>query len=384
MKKLAILLFLTAVFLMLPGCWSKKELTELGFVMGIAFDQGKDGKIDMLTQVYRPTSVQSTASALTRISSINIKTTDDSVMEAVRDITIHLGRKAQFSHMRIIVVGEKLARSVNIGQLLDLFYRDHEPRSSVSLAIAKGKAGKMLEKKPVIEQTTAQQLLRAEETAYSSSAKTLDTSLLKLVMQMKSAHPDSVVSYVYEDKKSNKMYSSAGLALLKNGKMKTLLPSGKVEGLLMLRNEYKSGVIEIPCADKKKEVENTEILAIHTRTKPVIKGDKISVSVKLQGDVAIGELKCSKLLTEKDEDEFIHRIEEKMKVQMKSTIRFLQANQMEVIGIGNSIYKMNPKKWEKIKQTWDAQFAEVPFDIQVKLRLVTNGTITGKPAVEAN
>ncbi len=147
MKKLAILLFLTAIFIMLPGCWSKKELTELGFVMGIAFDQGKDGKIEMLTQVYRPTSVQSTASALTRVSSINIKTSDDSVMEAVRDITIHLGRKAQFSHMRIIVVGEKLARSVNIGKLLDLFYRDHEPRSSVSLAIAKGKASKMLEKR---------------------------------------------------------------------------------------------------------------------------------------------------------------------------------------------------------------------------------------------
>lgn len=384
MKKLAILLFLTAIFIMLPGCWSKKELTELGFVMGVAFDQGKDGKIDMLTQVYRPTSVQGAASALTRVSSINVKTSDDSVMEAVRDITIHLGRKAQFSHMRIIVVGEKLARSVNVGKFLDLFYRDHEPRSSVSLAIAKGKASKMLEKRPVIEQTTAQQLLRAEETAYSSSAKTLDTSLLNLVMHMKSAHPDTVVSYVYEDELSGKMYSSAGLALLKDGKMKTVLPSGKVEGLLMLRNEYKSGVIEIPCAAKKREVENTEILSIQTRTKPVIKGDKVSVSVKLQGDVSIGELKCSKLDTEKDEAEFIHRIEEKMKEHMKSTIRFLQANKIEVIGIGNDIYKMNPKKWGEIKKTWDAQFAEVSFDIKVKLRLITNGTITGKPAVEAN
>ncbi len=131
-------------------------------------------------------------------------------------------------------------------------------------------------------------------------------------------------------------------------------------------------------------MENTEILAIHTRTKPVIKGDKVSVSVKLQGDVSIGELKCSKLDTEKDEAEFIHRIEEKMKEQMKSTIRFLQANKIEVIGIGNDIYKTDPKKWGEIKKTWDAQFAEVSFDIKVKLRLVTNGTITGKPAVEAN
>lgn len=381
MKKWTLLLFMMIMVMLLPGCWSQKELTELGFVMGIAFDQGKDGKIEMLTQIYRPISVQSTISATTKVSTINIKTTDDSVMEAIRDITIHLGRKAQFSHMRVIIVGEKLARSINIAKLLDLFYRDHEPRSSVSLAISKGKAARLFEKQPLIEQTTAQQILRADEIAYASSAKTMDTTLLSLIMDSKSAHTDAVVAYVSEDKVSKKMLTSAGLALIKNGKMKVVLPSGKVEGLLMLRDEYKSGTIEIPCKGKKFETESTEILSIRTKVKPAFRGDKVSVSVKLQGDVAVGELKCSKLETPEEEAAFVKRVEEKMTAQMRDTVRFLQTNKIEVIGIGNEIYKDDPMKWEKMKKNWDKQFADISFDIKAQLRIVTNGTTIGKPVI---
>lgn len=379
-KKGMLLLILTAVFLILPGCWSKYELTERGFVMGVALDQGKNGDIEMLTQIYRPTSAQSVSSATTGPSSIHIKTTDQSVMEAIRDIPIHLGRKAQWSHLRVIIVGEKLARKVNVGNLLDLFYRDHEPRSSVSLMIAKGSASKLLMKQPLIEQTSAQQFLRASESAYNTASKTMDISLLHLLLQLKSANSDAVVSYVYEEKQSNDMFAAAGLALLKDGKMKVILPSKRVEGLLVLRNAYKSGVIEISCPGRKGENETSEILAMQVRVKPVFKGDKLTIRSKIEGDIAIGELSCSTISSLKDEEAFIKRVEEKLKEQVRLTIKFLQANQIDVIDVGNHVYRTNPRKWERMKGDWGKQFAEASFDVQAKLRLVTNGTISSKPA----
>lgn len=381
MKKLTIILFLTAIFLILPGCWSKNELTQRGFVMGVALDQGKNGKIDLLTQIYRPIAGEGATGASGEATSINIKTSNDSVIEAVRDIPIHLGRKAQWSHMRVIIIGEKLARTVSIGKVLDFFYRDHEPRLSVTLMVSKGSASSMLEKKPFIEQTTAQQLLSTEESSYSKAAKTLDTSLLDLVMQMKSAHNDAVVSYVYEDKQKKDVFSSAGLALFKDGKMKGILPSSKVEGLVMLRNEYKSGIIEVPCAGMKNVTEAIEILSLQTRMKPKLAGDKISVSIKIKGDASIGELKCTTIDKAEDEAAFIRKIEEKMKNQILATIRYLQKNKMEVIGVGNDIYRVNPKKWRELKKTWDNQFAEISFDVQVELRLITNGVTSGKPTL---
>lgn len=377
MKKFALLLFLTAIIWILPGCWSKNELTERGFVMGVAIDQGKDGKIEMLTQIYRPTSAEGAKGAATGPTTINISTNDESINEAIRDIPIHLGRKAQWSHMRVIIVGEKLARSVNIAKLLDLFYRDHEPRTTVSLMIAKGSASKMFEKKSLIEQTTAQQLLRAEESAYNNAAKTLNTSLLDLVKQLKSAHSDAVVSYIYEDKQTE-MFTAAGLALFKDGKMTGILPPGKLKGLIMLRNKFKSGIFEIPCEGRKNELETVEILSMHTRVKPKLSGDEIIVSVTVQGEASTGELKCSTIDKQADEAAFVHKMEEEMKSQIRSTIRFLQMNKTDVIGVGNYIYRRDPKKWNGLKETWDKKFAEIPFDIDVELKLITNGTTTGK------
>lgn len=347
--------------------------------MGVALDQRKDGKIEMLTQIYRPASAEvGTEATATGPSSVNINTVDDTVMEAIRDIPIHLGRKAQWSHMRVIIIGEKLAKSEKIGNLLDLFYRDHEPRSSVSIMIAKGPARKLFEKKPLIEQTTAQQFLRTEESSYQNAAKTLDTSLLSLIRELKSAHPDAVISYVYEDPQTKDMFSAAGLALFKDGVMKEVMPASKVEGLIILRNEYSSGVVEIPCPGMKGMKETTEVLSMDVKIKPLVKGDKISASVKLRGELAIGELRCTKIDKLEDEQVFVSKVEKALAKQVNDCIQFLQKNRIDVIGIGNRIYRKSPGTWEKLKDNWDVRFAEMPFDIEVELKLITGGTVINK------
>lgn len=378
-----ILIFLSAILLMLPGCWNKEELDESGFVMALAIDQGKGGELELTTQMYRPTAGEKGGGGGSpgQTANLLIKTKDDSIFEAVRDIPIHLGRKAKFSHMRIIVIGEKLARATDVGRLIDLFYRDHEPRHTISIMIAKGRADKILENTPAIEQTIGQQLLLTKVVAYKNAAKSMDTTLLKLALMMNSPHGDTAITYVYEDKKEKNVLNAAGLALLKKGKMKSILPSKKVEGLIMLRNEFKSGVVEVPCPGKKLETESVEVLNLGTKMKPKLVGDKVKVQVKTKVDAAIGEMRCTEIKTRKDEAEFTHKVEEQIKKQMLETISILQKNKMDVIEIGNKIASSNPKKWEKMKDTWDKQFAELPFDIQVKVKILTTGTVIGKPAV---
>lgn len=379
-----ILIFLSAALLILPGCWNNRELDESGFVMAIAVDQGKGRELDLTTQMYRPVSGQQGGGGGGGSPSANllVKTSDDSLFEAARDIPIHLGRRANWGHMRVIIIGEKLARSTDVGRLIDLFYRDHEPRHTISIMIAKGRADKILEQQPAIEQTIGQQLLLTKQVTYKSSAKSMDTTLLKLALMMNSPHGDTAITYVYEDKREKNVLNSAGLALLKKGKMKSILPSKKVEGLIMLRNEFQSGITEIPCPGKKLETESLEVLSLNTKLKPKLAGDKVkNVQVRTQVEGAIGELRCTDIKTRKDEAEFTHKVEEQIKKQMLDTIRILQKNKMDVIEIGNKIASSNPKKWEKMKDTWDKQFAAIPFDIQVKVKLITTGTVIGKPAV---
>ncbi|SFD79540.1 spore germination protein KC [Paenibacillus catalpae] len=382
MNKAAKLLIVLVILALLSGCWSQFELPDRGFVMGVALDEGKNGKIEMTTQVYRPQPAHGghdLPSSGNGTAGLNITTTDTTVMEAVRDIPIHLGRKAQWSHMRVIVIGEQLARSVNMGELLDFFYRDHEPRVTVSLMIAKGRAGEMLNKQPIIEQTMGQQLLSAKKFAASASAKTIDTTLLKWVLQSLSAHNDSYISYVYENKDNKDVFSAAGLALFKGGKLAIIMSPKKTEGLVMLRNEYDDGVIQLPCDSPSKEMETLEIINLQTKIKTHIKGDQITVHVKAQGDGAIGELKCTSIKNKEEEAVFIHKVEEAIKTKIRNTVHYLQKNKIDVIGIGNLIYRKHPKQWKNLSNGWDDTFAEIPFNVEVKLRLVTGGTVISKP-----
>lgn len=372
-------MLLAAMTIVLTSCWSKFELTERAFVMGVALDLADNGKLEMLTQVYRPSSTEIGKSTSTIVgSSVNIKTSDDTIMEAIRDIPIHLGRKAQWSHMRVIIIGEKLARSRNLIQTLDLFYRDHEPRNSVSLMISKGRAARLFEKAPLIEQTSSQQFLRTSESSYKNSAKTHDTTLLDLVRRMKSAHKDFAVAYVYEDSKTTQFFSAAGLALLENGVMKDVLPASKVEGFLMLSNEYRSGSVEIPCPGSSAEMETAEVLSLHSRLKPTIRGDDIHLSIRIQGDITINELKCTKIASVEEEDVFVHAIENRLKGQATDTLAFLQKRKLDAFGLGNLIYRSNPKAWARMKSDWNSRFAEIPVDIEVKMKLISNGTISSK------
>ena len=156
-------LSLSALFV-LTGCWDRAELPEKGFVMGIALDQAKGGKISLTTQVFKPTQgVGSIGGKSPTVSFANVTTIDSTLPRAIRDIPINLGRKTQWSHTRLIIIGEQLAREQEIFSLLEFFFRDHEPRLTVSIMIAEGRADNYLNKKPYIENTISQQLFQSEK-----------------------------------------------------------------------------------------------------------------------------------------------------------------------------------------------------------------------------
>jgi spore germination protein KC len=374
---------LTVLFiflLLLPGCWSKYELTERGFVMGVAIDRNQNGQVELLTQIYRPSSPQADRPGNNPAeSSINIETVSDTVMGAIRDIPIHLGRKAQWSHLRVILVGEQFSKKMDLMSMLDFFHRDHEPRSSVTLMITKGKAAKLLEKKPLIEQTTSQQLLRSSESSLLNTGKTLDTTLLDLILQVKSPNSDAAVAYVYEDKADPALWSAAGIALLRDGKLASVVPTEKVKGILILQNKLHNGIMEAPCEGKERVEETSEVLALSVEKKPHYVKGRLVVDVKIRGEIAATELKCTSIKNEADEKQFVRGIERQMEKEVTEALAFIQKEKLDVIGIGNAIYRKNPKAWNQMKDNWDRQFSEIPFSFDIKLKLITGGSISARP-----
>ncbi|MFB5265763.1 Ger(x)C family spore germination protein [Paenibacillus enshidis] len=374
MHRYGILLLLGGL-LFVSGCWSKHELVELGFVLGVALDAGKDDPIELTAQIYRPSSGGKGQVLSTGQSTINVKARNKTVMEAVRDIPMHLGRKSQWSHMRVIIVSEKLARSQDIGKLLDFFYRDHESRGDVHVLIAAGRADAALMLRPKIEKSTSQELLRANMISHSASGKTLATTLLQLGIQARNAHEDGIISYLYKIKPEQKVFTNAGVALTKNGKMVGVLSPRKAQGLAMLRNEFVSGVVGFPCPGEKRKTESLEVLKLQTKLKIEWAAGKPSyVKAYTDVDAAISELKCSYIRTVEEEKKMLNAAESQIKRIMLDSYHELQKQRIEALGISNQIYRKYPQAWESLKEDWDYQFTKLPIQVNVTIKLTTPGT----------
>ena len=273
--------------------------------MGVAIDENKSGNIKLTAQIYKPMH-RIGGGGKQGAAFENIETTGATIFEAGRDITLHLGRKAQWSHMKIIIIADKMAKKEDLLSLLEFYYRDHEPRLTTNVLIAKGEAAALLNTHVLVEQTVSQQLNSMQEIAHSSTGKVPAVNLLGLSQALKSQVPDAVLPLAALSK--GNIVTTSGMALVKNGKMIGTLDSKKTEDIQMLTNQFKSGVISIPCGKAGKNVkrlfETVEVQKASSNIKTIVSSGspKVEVNVKIIGNFGI--LKCTKMEKREDEEKF--------------------------------------------------------------------------------
>ncbi|WP_308634397.1 Ger(x)C family spore germination protein [Paenibacillus silvisoli] len=370
---------LIILFLLLTGC-DKAELTEFGYVQAIAIDRMETGKVAITTLFYNPSGGGEQGGPKENKSAILIETKAPTLLDAIRDIPIVFGRKAKWDHMRIILISEEVARKQNNGEILDFFLRDHEPRSTVPVLLAKGKASDYLSVKPFIENTIGQQLKRIEDMGARYSAKTIRTRILDLAIELKNETGVARMPYLYR-KPSTKNITMTGIALLKEGKVKgDILNSKQTQSLVILLGQYESGILEIPCSGtgNRKIKESVEAIALKTSVKPIIRNKELTIRVNARIKGSIGQLICTSLMTEKEVQTFKSRIEQTVESDLRDLVDYLQQRQMDAIGIGDRIYRSNPKLWKMLKPEWGKVFAEGRVEINVKVDIINTGMSVGK------
>ncbi|WP_281887362.1 Ger(x)C family spore germination protein [Paenibacillus sp. YYML68] len=369
---------------MLPGCWSKFELTERGFAQALAIDVNEKGIVELVTHFYNPSGGGQTNEGRPGGSSINIRTTGQSVFEAVRDIPIHLGRKAQWSHLRVVMIGEEAAKRIHVGNLLDFLLRDHEPRSTISILVTQGLARDSLEVKPIIENTMGQQLKEINETAYRYTGKTLESTLLEVLIQLKSASQTAKVPYMYISAQKPSTTVLAGVALLKDGLLvEPIMKPSETELLLLLTNKYRSGIVHLPCSSAGKPEESFEIRQSTSRMKPSFGGDRLEVKLQVKIRGSLGELHCSSALTSEEEMQISQKVNKTLQRNANRLLTRLQQQQIDAIELGNFIAAHDPNQWKKLKDEWGQHFAKAVFDIEVETEVTGTGMLKGAPSFKA-
>jgi len=155
-SKLLLSLFMMSSLLLLSGCWDYKELDDMAYVVVIGLDKAeKDEHLIKVSYVF--SNPQVGTSTIADVAK-NEKSNESITLEAPNIVTakdlsnIFVSRRIDFTHLRLLVVGEEFARTEEAKKHISQLARDSEVRSNIFIMVTKEPAYKFIrENKPIFE-----------------------------------------------------------------------------------------------------------------------------------------------------------------------------------------------------------------------------------------
>ncbi|GAB1810147.1 Ger(x)C family spore germination protein [Priestia megaterium] len=387
------LLVFLSVFLLVPltGCWSSHEIEERSLGVGVALDKGKESMIEkefdeegggyarknLITSTYQLITPQ-VASSTTKQggpqqkSYVNVSETGDSAFQMLRELSLRSDTPLTSPHMKVMVIGEALARSYSLEQLVDQSLRDNDFRPSCLMFISKGRASDTLESKTAGE-IPAFRLAGMVENSYRTTRILPPMPLIKLESKIQSRSSFLLQSVV----SANGEIKFAGAAIIKGktNKMIGFLNEEELDGLTWITGKGKGGLVK-SFDEKTGQLIVYEIESMKSHIEPHVKGNSISFNVHIESE---GRLSENWVVSGNPlKNQFLQKVqknsEKKVEHLVKNTVEKMQKEyKVDVAGFGNQLRIKRPRVWMRVEANWDQTFSEVPINYDVKLMIKDYG-----------
>jgi len=247
-KRWFLVLMLILIQLFTTGCWNRRELDKIGLVIGIGIDRGEDQQIEFTVQIINPTTIKraSEGGSGQNKPSIILSSSGSTIFEAVRNLTEKSGRRLNYSHNMVIVLGANLARD-GVLPILDFFVRDHEMRFKTWIVVTGGKAADIIQAEPSMENISAKNLnLLLKD--YGIVSQSVAVNMLDIINEITDESLQAVVGRVeLENIQEKKGLILNGAGVFRQDKLIGWLDPMKTRGYLWVRDKVKSAIITVPC-----------------------------------------------------------------------------------------------------------------------------------------
>ncbi|MGY3190487.1 Ger(x)C family spore germination protein [Lysinibacillus sp. TE18511] len=393
MKKSLIVIFLVIFTLLLSGCWSKRELSDLAIVSALGIDKVNDG-YSISVQIINAGEMSENKSSGSQSPVTTYHATGQSVFEAIRKLTASSPRRAYFTHMQLVVFGEEFA-SEGIAEALDFLARDQAIRSDFNFVVAYNSTAKdILNVLTPIEKLPAKKILNSALASQGAWGSTRFVDTEDLISELGDDDKSTVLSAIelVGDKELGKrpdnverIETSAvlhftGLGVFKKDKLIGYLTESESIYYNFLMNNIKSTIINTSCPNAGSIT--TEI----GNSKTTIQGKfeqgipKINVKIDIEQNVA--EVKCAIDLSK---EKTLKMIDKKtanfIKENIEQTINTIKDNyQVDILNFGEVLHKEDHKAWDAIKDDWSTTFPELEVNVDVNVK--TTGTATLVNSIE--
>lgn len=387
LKRKLIFISLIACFsVMLSGCWNRREMNELAINMGLGIDKIGDG-YRITAQVVVPREVASKQGG--GESPVTVyQSSGKTIYEALRRITGESPRRLYLSHLRVLILGESLAKE-GFAPVLDFLSRNHEMRTDFFIVVAMASpAEDILKVLSPIEEVPSNKLF----TSLSESGKvwaptltiTLDRVLNDLVREGRNPVLTAVriVGTMTKTVKNvaitepNTKTKYAGLAVFKKDKLIGWLDESDSKGYSYITDKVDTTVGPITCPEG--GLMNLETVRSKTKmTGRVVEGQP-EIAIEIYSEGNIGEVQCEVDLTKPETIDQLEQIaKERLQQIVKHTLTAVQKTyKSDIFGFGDTIRRSNPKDWDLVKEDWEHLFPETAVHVKTDFQIRRVGTVT--------
>lgn len=387
--KAAWLLLVAIELFILTGCWNRRELNELSIASAFGFDKKKD-QYQLTVQVINASEISANKSGGKRLPVITQQLAGGAtIFESMRELTKTTPRKIYSSHIRIVVIGEKLARE-GIAPVLDILSRDHELRTDFYFIIAKGtKAEDILKVLTPLEKIPSNKLYSSLNSAQNSWGVTSKIDLHELIFDLVSKGKDPALAAIKISGdpnigESQKNLDSVhppvtqeydGMAVFHEDRLVGWLNPFESKGYNFIRGQIKSTIVTVGCPSGGKI--SIELLRENTKVKARVNDGKLNMEVKIQAEGNIGEVACGS--EDIGNPETIKRLElaANKEIERMATASMTKAKQLksDIFGFGNAVHRSHRHLWYPLEKEWDEYFVHLPVNIEAELSIRQTGSV---------
>jgi germination protein, Ger(x)C family len=372
----------------MTGCWNSREINTLAITICIGIDKTENG-FKVTQQVLNPIAIASKKAVNQPAVELYVEEGKD-IFSINRKMTTQCPRKIYYSHLRMVVLSEDVAKE-GLESILDFFSRDHEYRTDFYFVIAKGtSAYNVLNTLTALESVPGIEMYNSLTTSENAWAPTHSVKIIELVNSIiedgnnpvltgveitDKNNPSNSVEALEQSNVASKMNFSS-ICAFKKDKFAGWLSEDESKGYNYIMGNVKSTVGYIEYEEQGKIT--FEVKSTKSKIQAYLLNGKPAINVVINMETNIGAVTGDMDVTKEENLKKLIKISEERIASFCNDVLKKTKDDLktDIFGFGEEIHRSYPKIWEKIKGDWNNEYANLPVNVTVHMKIMQLGQLT--------
>lgn len=392
MRKTISLLSAVCLCIVFTGCWDTRELDDLAIITALGIDK-KDGQYILTTQVVNPTAIANRKRSEIQSPVVTYTTKGKSISEALQKRTTLSGRENYTAQMKILLIGEYLARE-GIGDILDYLFRSRDIEPTFYICIAKGNtAENTLNVMTPFVSNPAEMIYNSIKTQTKNRGTVIETMPDDLIANLANEGEEAKLTgiEIVGSKEKGRVADNTQkiapdtfliinhIGVLHGERLVGWLTEMESKGLNLILDKMQKSKIEVPCPDHPKKKAVMEIL----ESKTSVQGQRVHhqpvISIKVHTSLSLADIQCQGISIDDPQTiKKLNRLAQKEITRIiRSTIYAAQKKyQTDVLQFGREVHQSDPDFWKRNRLKWDQLFVHLPVKVECEASVAFTGIVS--------